>query len=44
MQITFRVKNEYDGKEIRDILKAELNMSNNMIKKVKLYGTMDVNN
>ena len=43
MQITFRVKNEYDGKEIRNILKAELNMSNNMIKKVKLYGTMDVN-
>lgn len=43
MKINYRIEARYDGREIRDILSAEFNMSNNMIKKVKLYGTMEIN-
>lgn len=43
MKINYRIEARYDGCEIRDILSTEFNMSNNMIKKVKLYGTMEIN-
>lgn len=43
MEIKYTIDPKYDGKDIRYVLANEFNMSNNMIKRVKLYGTMDIN-
>lgn len=43
MELEFYVKDKYDGKTLREVLSGELNMSKNMIKRVKLYGSLDVN-
>lgn len=43
MKINYIIEDKYNDKEIRDILKDRFGMSNNMIKRVKLYGKMDIN-
>lgn len=43
MKINYVIEPQYDNMEIRDILKDKFSMSNNMIKKVKLYGIMEIN-
>ncbi len=43
MKINFTVLPEDDNKEIRTILSSRYMMSNILIKKIKLYGTMEVN-
>ena len=43
MQFNLRVTDEDDGKELRDIMAKRLQMSRAMIKRVKLYGILEVN-
>lgn len=43
MKIDFTVPTEYDGRELRNILENYCHMSHALIKKVKLYGELDVN-
>lgn len=43
MEFKLVVTEQYDGREIRDIMSKELQMSRNMIKKCKLYGTVELN-
>lgn len=43
MDFNFIVTNEYDNHTLREIMKREFKMSNQMIKRVKLYGTLEVN-
>ena len=43
MQFNLTVTDEDSGKELRDIMRDRLQMSRTMIKKVKLYGTLEVN-
>ena len=43
MQFNLTVTDEDNGKELRDIMRDRLQMSRTMIKKVKLYGTLEVN-
>lgn len=43
MEINYTIEAKYDGKDIRYVLANEFKMSNNMIKRIKLYGTMDIN-
>ncbi len=43
MRFNLTVTDEDDGKELRDIMRDRLQMSRTMIKKVKLYGTLEVN-
>ena len=43
MKINYIIEDKYDNVEIRDILRDRFGMSNNMIKRVKLYGKMDIN-
>lgn len=43
MKIDFYVTPEYDGRELRNVLENYCHMSHALIKKIKLYGTLDVN-
>lgn len=43
MKIDYVIEQQYNDREIRDILKERFGMSNNMIKRIKLYGIMDIN-
>lgn len=43
MEIKYTIDEKYDGKDIRYVLANEFKMSNNMIKRIKLYGTMEIN-
>ena len=43
MQFNLTVTDELSGKELRDIMRDELKMSRTMIKKIKLYGVLEVN-
>lgn len=43
MKIDYFVENEYNGCEIQQIMRREFKMSNTWIKRVKLYGTVDLN-
>lgn len=43
MEIRYTIEEKYNGKDLRHVLATEFNMSNNMIKRVKLYGTLEVN-
>lgn len=43
MDFRYVVKEQYNGKTLREIMINELSMSNNMIKRVKLYGILEVN-
>lgn len=43
MEIKYTIEEKYDGKDIRYVLANEFKMSNNMIKRIKLYGTMEIN-
>ena len=43
MKINYTIEDRYDNWEIRDILRDRFDMSNNMIKRVKLYGIMEIN-
>ncbi|MBO4242692.1 MAG: RluA family pseudouridine synthase [Clostridiales bacterium] len=43
MDFRYVVKEQYDGKTLREIMTNELSMSNTMIKRVKLYGILEVN-
>jgi 23S rRNA pseudouridine1911/1915/1917 synthase len=43
MRIKYFVQSEYNGCEIQQIMRREFNMSTTWIKRVKLYGTVDLN-
>ena len=43
MRIEYFVENEYNGCEIQKIMRRKFNMSTTWIKRVKLYGTVDLN-
>lgn len=43
MQFNLTVTDDLSGKELRDIMRDELKMSRTMIKKIKLYGVLEVN-
>ncbi|MCQ2533142.1 MAG: RluA family pseudouridine synthase [Clostridia bacterium] len=43
MKIDFYVPAEFDGRELRNILENYCHMSHALIKKIKLYGELDVN-
>lgn len=43
MRIKYFVQSEYNGSEIQQIMRREFNMSTTWIKRVKLYGTVDLN-
>ena len=43
MDFRYVVKEQYNGKTLREIMINELSMSNTMIKRVKLYGILEVN-
>lgn len=43
MEIKYVIDEKYDGKDIRYVLATEFKMSNNMIKRIKLYGIMEIN-
>lgn len=43
MEIKYVIEEKYNGKDIRHVLATEFKMSNNMIKRIKLYGTMEIN-
>lgn len=43
MEFKVVVTKEFDGRQVRDIMSRELQMSRNMIKKVKLYGICELN-
>ena len=43
MRIKYFVQSEYNGCEIQKIMRREFNMSTTWIKRVKLYGTVDLN-
>ena len=43
MRIEYFVQSEYNGCEIQQIMRREFNMSTTWIKRVKLYGTVDLN-
>ena len=43
MKIEYFVQNEYNGCEIQQIMRREFKMSTTWVKRVKLYGTVDLN-
>ena len=43
MKIRFIVAPEYDGRELRSVLENHCQMSHALIKKIKLYGILEVN-
>lgn len=43
MKITYIIESEFEGMALRDVLAKKYMMSNLMIKKIKLYGELDVN-
>ena len=43
MKIEYFVQSEYNGCEIQQIMRREFNMSTTWVKRVKLYGTVDLN-
>ena len=43
MKIDYKIEKTYENHEIRDILEKKFKMSRTMIKKLKLYGRVDVN-
>lgn len=43
MEIKYTIDEKYNGKDIRYVLANEFKMSNNMIKRIKLYGVMEIN-
>ncbi|MBP5180861.1 MAG: RluA family pseudouridine synthase [Clostridiales bacterium] len=43
MQFNHTVTSHEDGRTLRSVMSHELNMSSTMIKRVKLYGTLEVN-
>jgi 23S rRNA pseudouridine1911/1915/1917 synthase len=43
MKIDYFVQSEYNGCEIQQIMRREFNMSSTWVKRVKLYGTVELN-
>ena len=43
MKIDYKIEKTYENHEIRDILEKKFKMSRTMIKRLKLYGRVDVN-
>ena len=43
MKIVYFVQSEYNGCEIQQIMRREFKMSTTWVKRVKLYGTVELN-